>query len=174
MVYVVLAIVIFGILAGFLPPTICWLVYDAAFIAAIASIILIILGQFTRNKNISTKIICIVMLVFFLLFSKELFIFIHNYSEVKKDLEKGQFANKYKILKVKKEHVESSKDLFECDYIFDIQLNDGMNIIYQTSYCRVDSFWTSYSVIDNYIDRYIPYYLDSYNKTNSTNLKFVE
>ncbi|MBQ6324108.1 MAG: hypothetical protein IJI22_04710 [Bacilli bacterium] len=177
MSYIILAIILFGILAGFLPPLICWLVYDVAFIAAIVCII-IILVEFIKNKKISAKIVYVVILIAFILFSKTPFVFIHNYSEVKKDLEKGSFTGKYKILNVRKEHVENSSGEsyggFDCDYVFDVKLNDDTGIVYQTSYCENGTFWTEYHVLNNYIYHYMAYYLDSYNKSNSTNLKFVD
>ena len=171
MVFLLLSIVllIFVILVALLPPFYCWLAYFI--ILGLLGIVFLINLVFILNHRGKKKIeiVSIILLVLIDLSSFKLFSITHNYHEVVKGLNKD-FPNQYKILKLSDYKV--NQRYVTCDYLFDVKLKDKSNVIFHYGYCDMGVMWTSFNTYNDYAYYYIPYYIEKYNKTNHTDIKY--
>lgn len=96
-----------------------------------------------------------------------LFILLHNYSQVNRKLKENKSLPAYKIKDIYK------KNYSECEYIFNVEADDETKTIYQAGYCDCSVMWSSYCVADNYQEVRLTNFYNNYKKGHNISFKLV-
>ena len=124
------------------------------------------------NLFISLILVVIIMINYNKVFDslkKKGYLYTNNYKKVKENLD-ITFKNNYKILGVKGKNIKINDTT--CEYVYDVNLNDNSDIIFQAYYCPFGYFGSfSYSFSNNYEYYYLPYYLNLYKKYNDVTFR---
>ena len=118
------------------------------------------------------------LLVVYPFVSYKPYFYMVNKINIERYLDEEYSSVKYTIKKSRKtavKHFYDEEGWSSCDQYFDVSLNDGANLTFQSSYCEYSSPYSEfnfegYRVKDNYFQKYMPYYLKKFNKENNANL----
>ena len=163
------------IIAALLSPGLSIITFVIAYIIIFSSFIdtfiLTIVSLLNKEFNKKTYISLAIFLIM-LMFSKTVYNIIHEYHETKKYLKKT-FSNDAKILSVadRKVNLDSDNSSSDCNFTFNVSLNDDTNIIFQAGYCDIGTMWTNYGGYNNYDYYYVPYYLKKYKEGHGVSFK---
>lgn len=173
-VFIVVCVILMlvGFLVALFPPLISFLAYCLSlfiiFILLVICIVFILL--YRKDKKSLLKLIIIgFLLVVYLWKSYPVYNYIHSRNEVKKSMQ-TKFGNYYKVLGLSQKRVAAEN--ITCDYVFDVKVNDTMNVTFQAAYCDTGIIATDFTVVNNYFDHCLPIYLKQYNELANKNLVF--
>ncbi len=163
------------IVTALLSPGYSIITFSLTYIILICSFIdTLVLTVISIVKKDINKSACFSLTIFLimLIISKPIYNIIHEYNETNKYLKKT-FSKDAKILSIadKKVNLDSDNSSSDCNYIFNVSLNDDTDIIFQAGYCDIGTMWTNYDGYNNYIYYYVPYYLKKYKEGHSVSFK---
>ena len=170
--FIMIVFGIFCFLSIVFPPVLSFLTFYGflflSFVLAVSCFILFIIMLYSKKKYI-WYLITVFVFVSYLLFLLPRYSYLRGRYLVSKHL-KNDYKVSGKVMGVKAKDYDFN-DYNSCDYVFNVKLNDGENVVFQSGYCDVGTMWTSYDVIDNYSHHYIPHFYDIYKKSHNVNFK---
>lgn len=162
---------ILGIISSFFPQGLSALtmygLLFAGFFLALVSFILFILMLVEKKKRWIWYLLAVMLYVLYVFFLPNVYNFVRSYYLVGKHLK--EFSVPGKIIGVHKKDYKFG-DHDSCYYSFNVKLDDGENVVFQSGYCEVGTMWASYSTVDNYGYHYLSYYFDKYKKEHPNSL----
>lgn len=95
-----------------------------------------------------------------------------NYKRVKEGLDTN-FKDNYKVLGLRGKKIKVGDDTI-CDYVYDVSLNDGSNVVFQAYYCSFSFMAVVMDFSCNYNYHYLLYYYDLYKKSHNVTFKIED
>ena len=147
------------------------LIYIVLMVSFVNTLVLTIVSIIGKDFNKGAYFSLVIFLVM-LIISKSVYNIIHEYNETNKYLKKT-FSNSAKILSVadRKVNLDSDNSSSNCNFTFNVSLNDDTDIIFQAGYCDIGTMWTNYGGYNNYIYYYVPFYLKKYKESHDVSFK---
>lgn len=156
-------------LVGFINNGWAFILYAIIFLLVPIFMILNIILILDKKGKDPKLFISLIIFILFILFSYKGYSLVRAYSEVHKQLDED-FNNRYKIVGVTNYEMDNCYNQY--NYAFNVKLNDDTNFVFQATYGNTGVSLPNYKVCYNYIDTYLPYYLEEFNKKNNSHFAY--
>lgn len=172
MFIIMLIVGIIGIASSYFPPGLSALalygLLFGGFFLAVISFILFILMMVEKKKWL-WYLLTIFLYVIYVFLLPDVYHYLRGNFLVKEHLK--EFDVSGKVIGVdKKDYKFGDNGYDSCSYTFNVKLDDGENVVFQSGYCEVGTMWTDYATVDNFGHHYIPHLFNKYKKEHSTSL----